>query len=261
MMRFYPFLALFFTVSLFSCKSQHTVIKNYLQHLDTSSKTYLNLTEPKIQKNDLLSIKVYSQTADPRTDVPYNLPEQTVVGSSTTSATAGFLVDENGNIEYPQLGTLHVAGLTKSEVAQEIKTKLGNVLKNPSVIVRFLNYRVTVLGEVRSPGTFNIPTERVTLLEALGLAGDITDFGKRDTVKIAREVNGQMEFGYVNLAAGDLFQSPYYRLQQNDVVFVEQNRRKEEQLTMQQQQVTAQRIGIISSVVSVLAIVYSLIRR
>ncbi|MDQ3278735.1 MAG: polysaccharide biosynthesis/export family protein, partial [Bacteroidota bacterium] len=84
------------------------------------------MAEPRIQKNDLLSIKVYSQSADPRTDIPYNLPEQTVVGSSTTSATAGFLVDEKGNIDYPRLGTLHVEGLKKEELAQVIKSRLEN---------------------------------------------------------------------------------------------------------------------------------------
>jgi len=135
------------------------------------------------------------------------------------------------------------------------------VLNSPSVIVRFLNYRITVLGEVSNPGNFSLATERVTILEALGLAGDITEYGRRDSVKVAREVNGQMVVGYVNLTSGKLFASPYYRLQQNDVVFVEQNKRKEDQVVVQQQQVFAQRLGIVASIVSTLAIVYSLIRR
>lgn len=243
-------------IFLFSCRSQRAVT-NYLQDVDTSATALINLSEPRIQKNDLLSIKVYSQSADPRTDIPYNLPEQTVVGSSTTSATAGFLVDENGNIEYPRIGILHVEGLTKSELARLIKEKLQDELKQPAVIVRFLNYRITVLGEVRTPGTFSIPTERVTLLEALGLAGDITDYGKRDTVRVAREINGQMEIGYVSLTSEDLFRSPYFRLQQNDVVFVAQTRRK---LQQQEQQNVAQQVGIASSIIAVIALILNIIR-
>jgi polysaccharide export outer membrane protein len=257
-MRFFSFLFLFgFVLVLFSCKTQNVVPTNYFQQLDTSATHLLNLAEPKIQENDLLSIKVYSQSADPRTDIPYNLPEQTVAGSSNTSATAGFLVDEKGTIDYPRIGVLHVKGLTKTELAQVIKTRLENELKNPSVIIRFLNYRVTVLGEVRTPGTFSIPTERVTILEALGLAGDITEFGKRDTVRVAREINGQMRVGYVSLSSGAVFNSPYYRLQQNDVVFVEQTQRR---VMQQERQNVAQQIGIATSIITAIALIVNIIR-
>jgi polysaccharide biosynthesis/export protein len=256
-MRFSPFLIIVFSFFLFSCKVKGPAFNNYLQHIDTSGKTVINLPEPRIQKNDLLSIKVYSQSADPRTDIPYNLPEQSVTGSSTTASTSGFLVDENGNIDYPRLGLLHVEGLTKAQLAQQVKEKLEAVLKSPSVIVRFLNYRITVLGEVRTPGTFSIPTERVTILEALGLAGDITDFGKRDTVKVAREVAGHLQVGYVSLSSNDLFNSPYYRLQQNDVVFVEQSRKRTQQ---EERQAVAQQVGIAASIVTAIALIVNIIR-
>lgn len=256
-MRFLPLFIIGFVVFLVSCKVRNPGFTNYLQNVDTSRKTVLNLPEPRIQKNDLLSIKVYSQSADPRTDIPYNLPEQTLTGSSATAVTSGFLVDENGNIEYPRLGILHVEGLTKTQLAQQIREKLEGVLKSPSVIIRFLNYRVTVLGEVRTPGTFSIPTERVTILEALGLAGDITDFGKRDTVRVAREVNGQLHVGYVSMSSTDLFSSPYYRLQQNDVVFVEQSRKR----TLQEErQAVAQQVGIAASIVTAIALIVNIIR-
>lgn len=258
-MRIFSLFALVLTLFLFSCKSQQK-ITNYLQQIDTSRPIVINSPEARIQKGDLLSIKVYSQSADPRTDIPYNLPEQTTAGGGT-SATGGFLVDEQGNIDYPRVGSLHVVGMRREELAQLVKEKLASALSNPSVIVRFLNYRITILGEVRSPGNFSLPTERITILDALGLAGDITEFGRRDSIKIAREVNGEMQIGFVNLTSGNLFTSPYYRLQQNDVVFVEQNRRKEDLVAIQQQQVVSQRVGIIASIVSTLAIVYSLIRR
>ena len=255
-MRFSFFPAFFFLVFLVSCKSQNGATYTYLQRMDTTQKMLINLPEPRIQKGDLLSIKVYSLSADPRTDIPYNLPEQTSVSGASTP-TAGFLVDENGNIEYPRIGALHTEGLTRSELAQQVKTKLEDVLKSPSVIVRFLNYRVTVLGEVRTPGTFTVPTERVTILEALGLAGDVTEFGKRDTVKVAREVNGQIQVGYVPLNSSDLFSSPYFRLQQNDVDFVDQTRRRVQQ---QDQQTVAQQIGIATGIITAIALIVNIIR-
>lgn len=242
-----------------SCLTQKRVAyTNYLQNAGDTAAKFL-LQEPIIKKSDLLSIKVYSTSAVPAiTDAPYNLPEQTVMGSNSASPTAGFLVDENGDIEYPRIGRLHVEGLTKAQAAAIIRKRFENDLTNPSVIVRFLNYRITVLGEVRSPNTFILPTERITILEALGLSGDITDYGNKKNVQVAREKNGSVEIGYVDLASKSLFQSPYYRLQQNDVVFVAQIKRKSEQV---EQQVVAQRIGIVSGIISTLAIVYSLIRR
>ncbi len=256
-MRFFLLPAVGFVFFLLSCRTQQPGYTNYLDRADTSEQALLNMAEPRIRKADLLSIKVYSQSADPRTDLPYNLPEQTVSGSSTTTQTAGFLVDEAGQIEYPRLGVLRVEGLTKTELAQLIKTRLENELKNPSVIVRFLNYRVTVLGEVRTPGTFVIPTERVTILEALGLAGDISEFGKRDTVKVAREVDGRLQLGYVSLNSASLFSSPYFRLQQNDVVFVEQSRRRQQQ---EERQSVVQQVSIATGIVTAIALIINVIR-
>ena len=252
------FLCLSSIVLLLSCGTPKEAITNYLEKTkDTTGTNLINLVEPVIQKNDLLSIKVYSLSADPRIDAMYNLPEQTVAGSSTTTSTAGFLVDVNGDIEYPRLGAIHAEGLKKNELAALIKSKLDTILRNPSVIVRFLNYRVTVLGEVRTPGTFNIPTERITILEALGLAGDITEFGNKATVKVMRDNGGQAAIQTVDLTAKDIFTSPYYRLQQNDVVFVEQTRRKLEQ---QQQQNVAQQVGILTGLIATLALIINTIR-
>jgi polysaccharide export outer membrane protein len=239
-----------------SCRTQKGVINNYLQNIDSSGSAQLvNMPEPLIQKNDLLSIKVYSMSADPRTDLLYNLPETATTGGGTTAN--GFLVDANGLIEYPRVGTLKVEGLTKNQLAQTIKERLDTVLRNPSVIVRFLNYRITVLGEVRSPGSFNVPTERVTILEALGLAGDITNLGNKTIVRVAREKEGQLELGYVDLSSQALFTSPYFRLQQNDVVFVEQNRRR---LQQEERQNVAQQVGIATGIITAIALIVNIIR-
>lgn len=260
-MQFRLLFAISLSSILVACKTQQHSTSNYLQTEKSATTQAINIPEPVIQRNDHLSIKVYSLSSDPRTDMPYNLPEQTVIGSSNTTATAGFLVDQDGNIEYPRIGTLHVAGKTKTEVAKEIRERLDTVLKSPTVIVRFLNYKVTVLGEVRAPGTFTLPTERITILEALGLAGDITDYGSKDSVKIAREKNDQVELGYVDLTSKDFFNSPYYRLQQNDVVFVQQNRRKVEEIEIREEQRTAQRITLVTGIVTTVALIFNILRR
>ncbi len=245
-------------VFILSCGTQKGIVTNYLENSTDSTGTNLvKLAEPLIQKNDLLSVKVYSLASKPEIDALYNLPEQTVAGSSTTTTTAGFLVDNEGNIEFPRIGTLHVEGLKKAELAQQLKTTLDTILKNPTVIVRFLNFKVTVLGEVRGPGTFNVPTERITILEALGLAGDITEFGNKATVKIMRENSNQASIQTVDLTSKSLFASPLYRLQQNDVVFVEQTNRR---IRQQEQQNFAQQLGFVTGIVTAVALLLNFIR-
>jgi polysaccharide export outer membrane protein len=254
-MRVFNFLLFATLLIVCSCRTERGSINNYLQNLDSAGKVQVfRMPEALIQKNDLLSIKVYSMSADPRTDQLYNLPEAATESGSTTN---GFLVDVDGNIEYPRVGKLKAEGLTKNELAQVVREHLETVLKSPSVIVRFLNYKITVLGEVRAPGSFNTPTERVTILEALGLAGDISDYGNKNTVRVAREKDGQIEMGYVDLTSQALFTSPYFRLQQNDVVFVEQNRRKYE---LQDRQNIMQQISIVTAVITTVAIIINLIR-
>jgi len=241
-----------------SCGTQKTTF-NYLQHTsDTTITDSLAYKPPVIRKGDMLSIKVYSLAngVDPRIDAPFNIPESNTPGSATIS-TSGVVVDENGNIEYPQIGLVHAEGLTREELQEEIRKKLETQLNQPSVIVRFINFRVTVLGEVRSPGTFTAPTERINILEALGLAGDITEFGLKTTVKVIRENNGQREIGMLDLTSEDMFSSPYFRLQQNDIVLVEQSRRKIKQLERQE---VAQQVGIASSIITAIALILNLIR-
>jgi polysaccharide export outer membrane protein len=242
-----------FVLFLFSCTSQRAVTNNYLEKLnDTSGKDSIPLDQQVIQKNDLLAIRVYSTAigTSPETDAPYNLVD---LGTGA----AGFLVDRNGNIEYPQIGIIHAEGMTKEELAEFIRKRFESQLQNPSVVVRLVNYRITVLGEVGGPSTFTVPTEKITILEALGLAGDITEFGRKDNVKVIREINGHREVGTIDLTSKEMFSSPYYRLQQNDVVLVEQTRRKVKQ---QEQQMLVQQIGIASSIITAIALVLNLIK-
>ncbi len=263
-------LAILFSVFLSSCTGEKVVTNNYLYNVkDRAARFAINMPEPVIQKNDLLYIRVFSQSIDRtlKIDEPYNLPEQSTTssGSNSISPSAGFLVDNNGDIEYPQIGRVHAAGLTKEGLANEIKNKLNTlgkggqaVLTNPSVIVRFLNYKVTVLGEVQTPGEFTAPTDRVTILDALGMAGDITEFGNRSNIKVLRHhEDGQVELGQVDLTTKDFFASPYFRLQQNDVVMVEQTGRR---IKQQEQQTVAQQISIASGVITAIALILNFLR-
>lgn len=253
-MRSLSLFCLLWAVVISSCTTQKNYTNNYLERTsDTTGKNIISVQAPVIQKGDLLSIKVFSEAngLQPEVDAPYNLPD---LGGATNS---GFLVDQSGNIEYPRLGTLHAEGLTREQFASLIKSKLDTALTNPSVIVRFLNYKISVLGEVRAPGTYTFPTENVTILEAIGFSGDITEFGSKDRVRVLREKNGRMENGFIDLTSDSMFVSPYYRLYQGDVVIVDQNRRKAKQ---QEQQDVITKIGIGSSLITAIALILNFIK-
>jgi len=253
--RFVPFLALSFF--LFACGTQKRT-PQYLEQLrDTTIKAAVKFPELKIQKNDLLSIFVYSDALDKqKTDALYNLP-----AASTGSSSTGFLVDVNGDIEYPGIGKIHTEGMTKLQLADYIKNKLGgqdsNVLKNPSVIIRWLNYKITLLGEVNKEGLVNLPSEKVNILEAIGLAGGITPYGKKETVRVYREIDGNREIGTIDLTSTNMFSSPYYNLVQNDIIFVEPNKAK----ARPEDQVTWQKITAVVGLVTSLAFLYGVIFR
>lgn len=264
---------LFIILYFASCSTQKKAVTNYVDNTDsTALNESVKITEIKIQKNDLLSIQVYSSSLDPSVDAPYNLGgavnnagtpgvSSSSGGSNSTGAAAntGFLVDENGNIEYPRLGTIHAEGLTKAELTEVIKTKLTKpiaLLDNPSVIIRFLNFKITVLGEVGKPGPITIPTGHVTILEAIGLAGDIPITGKKNTVRVLREIDGKREIGDIDLTSKKIFNSPYYNLLQNDVVMVEVTKTK----LRQSDQLTLQRITTVLGIITSLTLIYNILK-
>lgn len=250
-------LLLAFPAYLFSCKPQQK-LPNYLERMtDTSGKgAAVVIPELRIQKNDLLSIQVYSLSTKPEIDQYYNLPiGYTGAGSSQGqgASTGGFLVDGNGNIEHPRLGVFHAEGLTKHQLAAEFKKRLTQpveLLKDPTIIIRYLNFKVTVLGEVAKPGTITVPGERITILEAIGLSGDITQYGRKNTVKVTREINGKIEKGQIDLSSDSLFHSPYYNLIQNDVVWVEPGKIKQKSA---EQAVVAQKVSFALTIATVAA--------
>lgn len=252
-MKFLRFLfLLILPLYLISCGTQKKIPPYYLETLtDTSGKQDVKIPELRIQKNDLLSIQVYSVSAKPEvSDAIYNLPGQ-------NTATGGFLVDVNGNIEYPQIGLMKAEGLTKLQLADEIKKKLSGVLTTPSVIIRFLNFKITMLGPVLKEGVINIPGERITIFEAVGLAGGISDYGKKNNIKVVREIDGKRETGYVDLSSKDIFDSPYYNLMQNDVVIVEPTKQK---ARMVDQSIVTQRISLALSIITSAAFLYNIFK-
>lgn len=193
----------------------------------------------RIRPDDKISILVNSK--DPLLANLFNLPAMTrTIGSTGTSSSggsgvSGYTVNKEGNIDFPVLGAIYVAGMTREEIAAYIKEELiqKNLVKDPIVTVEFMNLTVSVLGEVASPGRYNIDKDRFTLLEALSMAGDLTIFAKRDNVLVQRDENGKKVLYRVNLNSGqDLYASPVYYLQQNDVVYVEPSSMRARQATV-----------------------------
>jgi polysaccharide biosynthesis/export protein len=248
-------LLLLLLIKLSACVNPRQI--QYVQgHFDTAKLSQYVLKEPRIQVGDLLSIVVYSD--NPEATALYNLPN--VAGTSTMGANttnSGYLVDDQGDIHLQGIGRLHIAGLTKQELITLLNQKLSPFLKNPYFSVRFLNYKVTLLGEVNKEGMYTFSTERVNIFDAIGLAGGLTIYARRENVMVIREANGRREFARLNLTDPEVFNSPYYFLQQNDLIVVDPTKGK----ATASEQVTLRNISVISGLVSTLAIVYSLIIR
>ena len=184
---------------------------------------------PILKNDDVLSITVMGP--DMEAIKPFNLPTIVVnqnLGGYTQGAPSppGYIIDDEGMIDFPIIGRIKIGGLTRTVAIDSIKAKLTPYLKSNTIILRILNFKITVLGEVRNPGTFTIPNERVTLPEALGIAGDLLITGTRKNVLVIRDINGQKTEYRVDLTSKDFFSSPVYYLQQNDVLYVEPNRAK-----------------------------------
>ena len=222
------FLAVIF---LASCTTGRNLV--YFSDLNsgTSNQTPIqNDIVPRIQPDDILGIVVNSQ--NPESNLLFNngmmLPPSSTAGTSaaTSRPIEGYLVDPNGEINFPTVGKVKLAGLTKEEATDKITGIVGKSVKMPIVTIRYLNFHVTVIGEVNKPASFTVPTEKINILEALGLAGDMTAFGRRDNVLIIREKDKVRSTTRINLNNKALLNSPYFYLQQNDIVYVEPDKVK-----------------------------------
>ena len=217
---------------LTSCTSYQKI--PYLQDFETVNATeeLTAMYDAHIRPKDLLTITV--NTTDPEAAAPFNLTVQSAANSNLTqwvtqqAALQQYLVDNQGNIDFPVLGELHLGGLSMNEAESMIREKLQPFLKEtPIVTVRMVNYKISVLGEVAKPGTFIINNEKVNVLEALAMAGDMTIWGLRDNVKLVREEeDGKRNIVVLDLNRADIVKSPYYHLQQNDILYVSPNKTK-----------------------------------
>ncbi|MBO9200134.1 MULTISPECIES: polysaccharide biosynthesis/export family protein [Niastella] len=266
-LKYFPvnIIALLIISMCFSC----TNVKN-LQYLkgsfDSTRLSKINIPEALIQKGDLMGITVYSDDPIATAAVTrqsggvanINLNPTSSALASNSASTTGYLVNQQGDLELYKIGMLHAEGLTKEQLADTLEYLYAqkDLLKNPYVEIRYLNYKITVIGEVNRPGPVAVPTDKLNAFEAVGLAGDITVYGRRDNVLVVRETNGVRQFGTLNLKDPNVFLSPYYYLQQNDLVIVDVAKNK----GYVNNQSAFQTISIGATIVSMAAVIISLLR-
>jgi len=223
-----------------SCAEKRNLV--YFSDVNDSTsftQAIMNVHQPKIQKGDILAISV--STMDATTNALFNtgailqgadsrLGTANAAGS-TNLAKEGYLVGNDGNVNFPVIGKVNLLGLTLEEAHGRLTDELNTYVKEPIVNIRYLNFKVTVIGEVNRPSSFTIENDQINVLEALGMAGDMTAYGKRENVLVIREVDGKRNMARLNLNTTNAFKSPYFYLQQNDVVYVEPDIMKEKQIS------------------------------
>ncbi len=264
MKKNYLFIAICTIALLASCSSKGVA---YLQNSDTVNyETSRVLYDARIMPKDQLTISV--NTVNPEASLPFNLTIQTTY---TQGKTVGggygnlmpYLVDNEGYINYPMIGKIKVSGLTKRECENLILDKIRPFLAedtNPVVTVQMSSYSVSVLGEVNKPGSFQVAREKISILEALAQAGDLTIYGVRDRVKLIREdATGKKEVHMLNLMDANIINSPYYYLQQNDIVYVEPNKVKAQNSKIAN--ATTLSFSATSILISMASLLYNILRK
>ncbi len=227
MKRFLVFLNISLSVIFTSCNTSKQIVyfENVKDTVFVTSQREINFT---IKSNDILSITISSANEEAsmafNPHLKNNIRSTTATGSS--SEPGGYLVNSEGAISLPVLGKIQAVGLTKEQLKENITNLIlsKKLLVDPLVEIRYLNYEVTVLGEVAKPTVITVPSEKISLLKAIGLAGDLTIYGQRENVLLVREEGGKKITRHINLNSRDFFQSPYYYLQPNDVVYVAPNK-------------------------------------
>lgn len=207
-------------IILASCASTKDI--NYFQPMEGQQidENFKNF-EPKIQFGDILIINVSS--LEPEAAIPFNTFE---TQSNGISRPLPYIVNAEGNIHFPSIGKFKVAGFTINEITEDLYNKLLPFLNNPIINIRLDNFKVSVLGEVRTPGSYTVSTERINIIEAIALAGDLTIYGKRKSISLIREQDGKRTINQIDLTNRELFNSPNFYLAQNDIIYVESNKTK-----------------------------------
>ncbi len=218
---------LFFTLIIFftSCGLKKNF--NYFQGQNTNSNLKNHTT--KIKSGDAIGIKVFG--SDQQSLDLFNIPgsqilNQSISGYNTTSALNSYLVNNEGDIDFPMIGKLKVLNLTLEQVSELIKSKIKNYITDPKVIVQILNFKISVIGDVAHPNTFFISTDKISIIEAIALAGDLNITAKRNNIKLVRFENGNYKEYIIDLTKKDFFNSDFFYLQQNDILYIEPNQTK-----------------------------------
>lgn len=249
---FGAFSALFIGSLMFlsSCASKKDIV--YLQPDSVELNTLYELNAPKLQPGDILAISVTAD--DVRATAPFNQisPYSTGTLQTTNPFIPTYAIDSNGEIDFPKVGKIKLAGITRTQAMDLLRHEVGRYIVDPGISMVVRNFRVTVLGEVTRPGTFTIENDRITLLEALGLAGDMTIHGERQNVLVIREQDGKKEEFRLDLTKRETMNSPAYYLTQNDVIYVEPNgARVQNSKYSQTTSVFVSVMGLIITVISV----------
>ncbi len=240
-----------------SCSSQKMI--SYLQGTDEALvQEIADSYEIKIQPDDLIAILVNSR--DTELAQMFNLPliaYQTETGLVGQNRALGYLVDAEGNIDFPQLGSLHIEGMTRTELSSYLKELLisRGLLNDPIVTIQMLNFQVSVIGEVARPGSFSVSSDKITIFDALSRAGDLSIYGQRENVTVIREEGGKRTIEKVDLRNLDILNSPYYYLQQNDVVYVEPNKVRAGQREINSNRTLGTYASILSVILTAIALV------
>lgn len=256
----HPLLVFLLVVIIFisgCAEKRNLVYFSDVQQNDAFQMAITNSHEPQIQSGDILAITV--STLDPTSNAMFNTGTN-IQGTNITSNSAGttnlgkegYLVGNDGNINFPVIGKITLSGLTLTQAHNRMTDELNKYVKEPIVNLRYLNFKVTVIGEVNRPSTFAVDNDKVNVLEALGMAGDMTPYGKRENVLVIREDEGKRHMARLNLNSSAAFNSPYFQLQQNDIVYVEPDIMKEKQISR-----NPSTIPILVGAMSVITIVLS----
>ncbi len=259
-MKLKYFLFILFSGLMVACKTPKDVI--YFQGIDNLSEDKLaqlstQSYSTKITYDDLLSITVSAW--DPTSVTPFNPPvyalaaqgEEPVVASQ---AMYNYLVDKEGNIKFPVIGTVHVEGLTKTEISEKLESLISKYVDNPLVNVQLLNFKVTLMGDFNRPGTYNIKNDRISILDAIGMAGELQLTANRTNIMVIREADGKKEIHRMDITNPNIFESPCFYLQQNDVVYVEPIASK-----LKSRSSSTRNFSVASSIISTLSVVASMI--
>jgi len=244
-----------------SCSSKRSPL-TYFTDIDGSSASAYNPNDylPHIESDDELYVMVTS--LNPSATAAYNLPLSNPALSddmlkSTTPQQLTYVVDSKGDIPMPQLGKVHVAGLTTEQLADKIEQMVSKDVEDPMVYVKLVNFKINVAGEVKNPGPIKITNERFSVLDALSAAGDLTEYGERNNVLIIREENGQRVSHRLDLNSADVLSSPYFFVKQNDYIYVQPNQIRSDNSKYNQN--NAFKVTVISTIVSACSVIASLV--